>query len=113
MSRIAVEMLIEPGAETQVERLGLAMKTKARSKVIDRTLTHIRDCYHSSDVAAWFSEDRFAPARRTTVRLSRDNADYITALAHQLGKGRPAVLMGIVYFAAVNLSKEDLESLRP
>jgi hypothetical protein len=28
-----------------------------------------------------------------------------------VGQGRPAVLLDLVYFAAANLSREDLESL--
>ena len=106
----AIEMLIEPGAEALITQMGRRMKTKARSKVIDRAITHIRDDFHASDVTAWFSEVRFAPSRRTTVRLSPDNADYLNSIA-QTGQGRPAVLLDLVYFAAANLTREDLESL--
>jgi len=107
----AVEMLIEPGAEALITRMGRRMKTKARSKVIDRAVSHIRNDFHTSDVTAWFSEIRFAPSRRTTVRLSPENADYLKAIAQTVGRGRPAVLLDLVYFAAANLSREDLESL--
>lgn len=112
MDTKAVEMMIEPGAETLVQEMGRRMKTRARSKVIDRTLSQIREDFHISEIAGWFSEDVFAPSRRTTVRLSPDNADYLAALAETVGKGRPAVLMGLVYFAAAKLSRDDLESLR-
>jgi hypothetical protein len=107
----AVEMLIEPGAEALITQMGRRMKTKARSKVIDRAVSHIRGDFHASDVTAWFSELRFAPSRRTTVRLSPDNAEYLSAIAQTVGQGRPAVLHDLVYFAAANLSREDLESL--
>jgi len=112
MSQKAVEMMIEPGAQALIEQMGLRMKTRARSKVIDRTLSQIREDFHISDIAAWFSEDVFAPKRRTTVRLSPDNADFLAALSQMIGKGRPAILMGLIYFAAANLSRADLESLR-
>lgn len=107
-----VEMLIEPGAETLITDMGRRMKTRARSKVIDRAVTHIREDFHSSEVTAWFSELRFAPSRRTTVRLSPENADYLASIAAVVERGRPSVLLDLVYFAAANLSKEDLESLR-
>lgn len=110
MSTIAVEMLIEPGAETLIRIMGRRLGTKARSKVINRTLDHIRMSAHSSDVAAWFSEDRIAPARRTTVRISQDNADYLNAIAAMLGKGRPAILLGLVYFAAATMDRADLDA---
>jgi len=110
--RHAVEMLIEPGAEQLLRNMGRHMKTKARSKVLNRTLSYIRNNIHISDVCAWFSEDRFAPSRRTTVRLSKTNAEYLKSLAQTLDKGRPAILLDMVYFAAVNLSFEDLESLK-
>jgi len=87
MTTKAIEMLIEPGAETLITQMGRRMKTKARSKVIDRAVSHIRHDFYNSDVTAWFSEVRFAPQRRTTVRLSEDNAN------------------------SANLSREDLESL--
>lgn len=111
MTTKAIEMLIEPGAEKLITQMGRRMKTKARSKVIDRAVSHIRDDFHNSDVTAWFSEVRFAPQRRTTVRLSEDNADYLNSIAQTVGQGRPAVLLDLVYFAAANLSREDLESL--
>ena len=111
MTTKAIEMLIEPGAENLITQMGRRMKTKARSKVIDRAVSHIRDDFHPSDVTAWFSEVRFAPQRRTTVRLSEDNADYLNSIAQTVGQGRPAVLLDLVYFAAANLSREDLESL--
>lgn len=111
MDTIAVEMLIEPGAEALISKMGKRLGTKARSKVIDKTLDLIRQDYHISVVAAWFSEERFAPSRRTTVRISRENADYLVALAQSLGKGRPAILLELVYFAAVNLNRDDLESM--
>ncbi|MEP1230935.1 MAG: hypothetical protein ABJG88_09700 [Litorimonas sp.] len=106
MDSKAVEMMIEPGAEGLVVQMGKRMKTRARSKVIDRTLSQIREDFHVSDIAAWFREDVFAPSRRTTVRLSPENADYVSALAQTIGKGRPAVLMGLIYFAAANLSRD-------
>ena len=111
MTHKAIEMLIEPGAEKLITQMGRRMKTKARSKVIDRAVSHIRDDFHASDVTAWFSEVRFAPKRRTTVRLSEENADYLNSIAQTVGQGRPAVLLDLVYFAAANLSREDLESL--
>ncbi|MEE9346721.1 MAG: hypothetical protein V3U82_00905 [Robiginitomaculum sp.] len=106
-----VEMLIEPGAEALIIAMGKKMKTRARSKVIDRAVTHIRDNDHSSDVMAWFSELRFAPSRRTTVRLSPANADYLNTLAQTLGRGRPAILLDMVYYAAANLQAEDFEAM--
>ena len=110
MTVIAVEMLIEPGAESLIRTMGKRLKTRARSKVINHTLDHIRETAHSSDVAAWFSEERFAPARRTTVRISPDNADYLAAIAALVQKGRPAVMLDMVYFAAANMQREDFES---
>ena len=107
---LAIEMLIEPGAERLIEKMGKRLGTKARSKVIDRTLDLIRQDFHPSDVTAWFSEARFAPTRRTTVRVSKDNAQYAGAIAASVDMGRPIVLMELVYFAAVNLSRDDLES---
>ena len=111
MKTLAVEMLIEPGAEALIQMMGKRLGTKARSKVMDRTLDLIRQDHHISTVTAWFSEDRFAPSRRTTVRISYENAKYLTALAGAVGKGRPAVLLDLVYFAAVNLIRYDLESM--
>ncbi|MEE9271686.1 MAG: hypothetical protein V3U57_00180 [Robiginitomaculum sp.] len=88
----AVEMMIEPGAETLIRDMGRKMKTRARSKVIDRVLDHLRENEHTSNVSAWFSEQRFLASRRTTVRLSDENTDYITALAAVTGRGRPFYL---------------------
>jgi len=112
MTQKAVEMMMEPGAQALIEQMGKRMKTRARSKVIDRTLSQIREDFHVSDIAAWFKEDVFAPKRRTTVRLSPDNAEFLAALSQTIGKGRPAILMGLIYFTAANLSRDDLESLR-
>lgn len=112
MTITTVEMLIEPGAQALIAKMGKQMKTRARSKVIDRALSHIREEAHSSDVAAWFSELRFAPSRRTTVRISEENADYLNTLAKVVGRGRPAILHDIVYYAAANLRDEDYEALR-
>lgn len=111
MTTKAIEMLIEPGAENLITQMGRRMRTKARSKIIDRAVSHIRDDIHVSEVTSWFSEVRFAPKRRTTVRLSEENADYLNSIAKTVGQGRPAVLLDLVYFAAANLSREDLESL--
>jgi len=112
MTTKPIEMMIEPGAEALIINMGRRMKTKARSKVIDRAVSHIRTDFHSSEVTAWFAESPFAASRRTTVRVSEENADYLAAIAATVGKGRPAILMGLVYFAAANLSRDDLESLR-
>ena len=87
MTTKAIEMLIEPGAEKLITQMGRRMKTKARSKVIDRAVSHIRDDFHNSDVTAWFSEVRFAPSRRTTVRLSEENADYLNSIAQTVDRG--------------------------
>ena len=111
MTLKAIEMLIEPGAEALITQMGRAMKTKARSKVIDRAISHIRQDYHVSEVTDWFSELRFAPSRRTTVRLSPDNAAFLDHIAQMVGQGRPAVLLDFVYLAAAKLTREDLESL--
>lgn len=108
---LAVEMLIEPGADALIKDMGRRLKSKARSKVIDRAVALIRQDFHISEVQAWFSEPRFAARSRTTVRISRENADYLAALAKLTGRGRPVVLLELVYFAAVNLTREDLESL--
>ena len=108
---LAVEMLIEPGADALIKDMGRRLKSKARSKVIDRTLDLIRQDFHVSEVCAWFSEPRFAADQRTTVRISQENADYLAALSELTGRGRPMVLLELVYFAAVKLSREDLESL--
>ncbi|PHR57207.1 MAG: hypothetical protein COA43_12535 [Robiginitomaculum sp.] len=108
----AVEMMIEPGAEALIVQMGRKMHTKARSKVLDRALTHIRATQHSSEVAAWFSEERFLATRRTTVRLSPENADYVETIAAMTGRGRPSILLDIVYLAASRMQKEDFEALR-
>lgn len=108
----AIEMSIEPGTDALILKMGRVMKTRARSKVIDRTLDHIRQDHPVSEVTAWFRESAIASARRTTVRVSEDNANYLAAIAATVGQGRPAVLMGLVYFAASQLTRDDLESLR-
>lgn len=112
MSITTIEMLTEPGAEGLITAMGKRLKTKARSKVMDKTLTHIREQAHNSDVTAWFSEERFAAARRTTIRISRENADYLATISQIVGRGRPAVLLDMVYYAAANLSPEDFDALR-
>ena len=109
--QITVEMMIEPGAETLIVQMGRKLKTKARSKVLDRVLTHLRDNEHSSDIAAWFSEERFLPSRRTTVRLSPENAEYVKILAAVTGRGRPSILLDVVYLAASKMQGEDFEAL--
>ncbi len=108
----AVEMLIEPGAENLIKQMGRQMRTKARSKIMDRALSHLRENAHASDVSAWFSEERFKPSRRTTVRLSGENARYADTLAAVTGRGRPSILLDIVYLAASSMTKEDFEALR-
>ena len=108
----AVEMMIEPGAEVLLARMGRQMSTKARSKVMNGTLTHLRENAHASEVSAWFSELRFAPARRTTVRLSGENADYADILAAMVGRGRPSILLDIVYLAASVMDKADFDALK-
>ena len=112
MSKKAVEMMIEPGAEALIVQMGRKMRTKARSKILDKALSHLREYEHAPDVAAWFSELRFLPSRRTTVRLSAENAAYAQALADMCGRGRPSVLLDIVYLAASKLQNEDFEALR-
>ncbi len=109
---IAVEMLIEPGAEAILKRMGCNMGTKARSKTMNGALTYLRENVHMSEVSAWFSELRFAPSRRTTVRLSPENAGYADILAAMVGCGRPAILLDIVYLAATLMNKEDYEALK-
>jgi len=42
--------------------------------------------------------------------ITEVNAEYVAALSDLLGKGRPIVLMGLIYFAASQFSKDDLES---
>ena len=108
----AVEMMIEPGAETILRNMGRQMRTKARSKVINRALDHLRTHEHTSDVTAWFSEPRFLPSRRTTVRISDENANYLDAIAAIVGRGRPSILLDIVYLAANRMQREDYEALR-
>jgi len=105
-------MMIEPGAELLLERMGRRMSTKARSKVMNGALSHLRENEHVSDVGAWFSELRFAPERRTTVRLSYENADYADTLAAMVGRGRPSILLDIVYLAASRMDKADFEALK-
>lgn len=107
-----MEMMIEPGAETILRNMGKQMRTKARSKVLNRALDHLRTHEHSSDVAAWFSEPRFMASRRTTVRISNENAQYLEAIASMVGRGRPSILLDIVYMAASKMSREDYEALR-
>ncbi len=108
----AIEMMIEPGAEALIVQMGRQMRTKARSKVMDRALDHLRENTHASEVTAWFSEERFKASRRTTVRLSGENAEFANALAAVSGRGRPSILLDIVYLAANVMSKEDFEALR-
>ena len=110
MTQTIIEMAIEPGAEVLLLNMGKTMGTRARSTIMDRAVSHIRDAYHITEVTAWFSEPRFAPARRTTLRLSPDNADWLAALAATVGKSRPLVLLDLAYFAAANLDKGDLEA---
>lgn len=110
MTHSAIEMTLDSTTDALITQMGRRLGTKARSKVIDRTLDLIRQDFHPSDVAAWFSEDRFVPTRRTTVRLSDENAKYAGTIAAMVEKGRPSVLMGLVYFAAIKLTREDLES---
>ena len=107
-----MEMMIEPGAETILRNMGKQMRTKARSKVLNRALDHLRINEHTSDVAAWFSEPRFKATRRTTVRISTENAQYLEAIAAIVGQGRPAILLDIVYMAASKMGREDYEALR-
>ena len=112
MTNKAVEMSIEPGAESLILAMGRKMRTKARSKVLDRAITHLREQEAVSDVAAWFSEPRFAPSRRTTVRLSPENARFADTMAAMAGRGRPAILLDMVYMAAAKMQAEDFEALR-
>lgn len=112
MSTKVVEMMIEPGAEIILRNMGKQMRTKARSKVLNRALDHIRTHEHTSDVAAWFSEQRFMASRRTTVRISEQNAHYLETIAAMVGRGRPAILLDIVYMAASKMKCEDYEALR-
>ncbi len=109
---IAVEMMIEPGAEKLLAKMGRQMSTKARSKVMNGALTHLRENVHAPEVSAWFSELRFKPDRRTTVRLSRENAAYADTLADMAGHGRPSILLDIVYLAASKMDKADFEALK-
>ncbi|MBL4870680.1 MAG: hypothetical protein JKX72_06975 [Robiginitomaculum sp.] len=109
---IAIEMMLEPGAEALIKQMGRKMRTKARSKVLDRVIGHLRETQHSSDIAAWFSEERFLASRRTTVRLSPENANYANTIAQVTGRGRPAILLDMVYLAAARLEREDFEALR-
>ena len=111
-AHITVEMMIEPGAEKLIVQMGRKMRTKTRSKVLERVLTHLRATEHSSDITAWFSEERFLASRRTTVRLSTDNAAYVKTLAQVTGRGRPSILLDIVYLAASKMQQEDFEAMR-
>ncbi len=111
-AKMAIEMMIEPGAEALLVKMGRQMRTKARSKIIDRALDHLRQAEHISDIQAWFSEERFKASRRTTVRLSDENAQFLTALAAMCGRGRPSILLDIVYLAAATMQPEDFEALR-
>lgn len=108
----AVEMMIEPGAEKILLGMGRQMRTKARSKIIDRAMSHLRNTETSAEITAWFSEPRFLASRRTTVRLSPENAEYAEALAAMVGRGRPSILLDIVYLAASKMQREDYEALR-
>lgn len=111
-TQTAVEMMIEPGAEKLLQQMGRKMRTKARSKVMDRALSHLRENEHAPEITAWFSELRFLASRRTTVRLSPENADYVQVLADMTGRGRPSILLDIVYLAASKMQQEDFEALR-
>lgn len=110
--RRAVEMMIEPGAEALLVRMGRQMHTKARSKTLDRALSHLRQTEHISSITPWFSEERFKARRRTTVRLCEENAQFAAALAALCGRSRPSILLDIVYLAASRMSAEDFEALR-
>lgn len=112
MTTKAIEMCIEPGAEGLLVSMGRRMRSKARSKILNKAITHIRETEHPSNVTAWFSEQRFAVARRTTVRLSPENADYVQTIAAMAGRSRPSILLDMVYLAASRLEKEDYEALR-
>lgn len=106
----AVEMCIEPGAETLLRQMGRQLGTRARSKTINAILSHLRLSVPIHEVAAWFSEDRVKPSRRTTIRLSPENAGYAKALSAHLGRGRPVLLLDIVYFGAARMSRADFEA---
>ncbi len=103
-------MQIEPGAEALLKQMGRQMRTSARSKILERALTHLRMNLPTADITRWFSEPRFAPTRRTTIRLSADNIEFLDALASLTGKTRPALLLDIVYLAACVMKREDLEA---
>lgn len=108
----AVEMMIEPGAETLLQNMGKQFGTKARSKVMNKSISHFRNHLQTSDLVKWFREDWILPSRRTTVRISKQNAEFASALAQMTNKGRPAILLGMVYLAACQLAPEDYEALR-
>ena len=110
--RTIMEMKIEPGAEMLLKQMGRKMKLKARSRILDRAIAHIRQTEHISDVAAWFSEPRFAAERRTTLRISQDNADWLSDVAALTGWGRPALLLDMVYLAAAHMDGADYEAAR-
>ncbi|MDC0880739.1 hypothetical protein OAP69_05105 [Hellea sp.] len=111
MKTKAIEMLIEPGAEKLIAKMGRRLNTKARSKIINLILSHIREEYHNSEITEWFSEIRFSANKRTTIRINLENADYLNFISQVVAQGRPSVTLELVYFAAANLSREDLESL--
>ncbi|HHL43588.1 MAG TPA: hypothetical protein ENJ42_08225 [Hellea balneolensis] len=108
----AVEMMIEPGAQTLITQMGRKFGTKARSKVMDKALEHLRTQEPIDQIVGWFSEDRILAARRTTVRLSAENAAFAHTLAEMTARGRPSILLDIVYLAASRLGPEDYEALR-
>ncbi len=108
----AIEMMIEPGAEALLRKMGRGMGTKARSKTMNGAMVYLRENVHMSEAAGWFSELRFQAERRTTVRLSSENAQYAEVLAAMTGRGRPSILLDIVYLAATHMDKEDFEALK-
>ncbi len=108
----ACEMCIEPGADVLIQQMGRKLGTKARSKVINAALEHLRHNAPIDGVIGWFSEARFAPDRRTTVRLSAENARFANSLAAITGWGRPAILHNLVYLACAQMQAEDFEALR-
>ncbi len=105
----AIEMQIEPGAEALLRQMGRQMRLKARSQILNRAIDHIRTNTHISEITGWFSEPRLAPMRRTTIRLSKENAQWLAVIADLVGRGRPALLLDFVYLAASLLQKEDFE----
>ncbi len=103
-------MQIEPGAEKLIKQMGRKMKIKARSKILERAISHIRETQHPSEVIKWFTERRFACARRTTVRLSQENISYLDTICGICEISRPALLLDIVYLAASVMKVEDFEA---